>query len=145
MWKWTGYPLTNAGDQSSHKLTPTLFAGLPYAGNRSFWLGLILRRVKCQTALDVTIIRLGQEYFREALDNLRSLHLPLFLPKKKQPPKDYYNFNSDHTTKLHRPCMIQSHENRSLWTNKVHWNIKNAFMNVIRDLKMNQISILNNP
>ena len=35
MWKWIGYPLTSVGDQSSPKLTPTLFAGLPYARNRS--------------------------------------------------------------------------------------------------------------
>ena len=35
MWKWIGYPLTSVGDQSSSKLTPTLFAGLPYARNRS--------------------------------------------------------------------------------------------------------------
>ena len=35
MWKWIGNPLTSVGDQSGPKLTPTLFAGLPYARNRS--------------------------------------------------------------------------------------------------------------
>ena len=35
MWKWIGTPLTNIWDQSSPKLASTLFAGLPYARNRS--------------------------------------------------------------------------------------------------------------
>ena len=35
MWKWISNPLTNVWDQSSHKLTSILFAGLPCARNRS--------------------------------------------------------------------------------------------------------------
>ena len=36
-WK----PPANVGDQSSPKLTPTLFASLPYAQKKESWLGLI--------------------------------------------------------------------------------------------------------
>ena len=36
MGRWIGYPLTSVGVQSSPKLTPSLFAGLPYPRNRRF-------------------------------------------------------------------------------------------------------------
>ena len=41
--KGNWYPLTSVGDQFSPKLTPTLFAGLPYARNRSLDWDLFCR------------------------------------------------------------------------------------------------------
>ena len=44
MWKGIGTPLAIVGDQSSPKLTPTLFVSLPYARKRSLDEDLFLRR-----------------------------------------------------------------------------------------------------
>ena len=43
MWKWVENPLTSVGDQSGPTLTPTFFASLPYARNRSLDYDLFCR------------------------------------------------------------------------------------------------------